>query len=210
MGCRIHLIRHGETIWNKDARFQGRADIPLSGQGIEQARALGCRLECYNFAAFFSSGLSRARQTAELIAASHGKPVEVVKGLEEISFGDWEGLTSKEIKERYSEESSAWWANPFETRIPGGETLAEMAARATASIKGIINKYPDEHVCVVAHGGVIRSIVGTALGLDLNYYWRLRQDNASLTIMEFYGWDKAILMLYNDISHLGTGLIPPV
>ncbi|KJS11153.1 MAG: phosphoglycerate mutase [Peptococcaceae bacterium BRH_c8a] len=208
MGCRIYLIRHGETIWNKDARFQGRSDIPLSPQGMEQARALGERLKGHKFAAFFSSGLSRAKLTAELVAEPHGQSVEVAKGLEELSFGDWEGLTIKEIRERYSEESSAWWARPLDTRIPGGETLAELAERSTAVLKQIVDKHPDQHVAVVAHGGTIRSVVGTVLGLDLNHYWRLRQDNASLTIIDFYGWDKAILMLYNDISHLGAGLVP--
>ncbi|MFA7468174.1 MAG: alpha-ribazole phosphatase [Desulfotomaculaceae bacterium] len=212
MGCRIYLIRHGQTIWNKDAKFQGRADVPLSPQGMEQARALGNRLKGHKFGAFFSSSLSRAKLTAELVAEPHGQSVavEVAKGLEELSFGDWEGLTFKEIQERYSDELAAWWAKPLDTRVPGGETLAELAERATAALKGIVDKYPDEHVVVVAHGGTIRSVVSTVLGLDLNHYWRLRQDNASLTIIEFYGWNKPILMLYNDISHLGSGLVPPV
>jgi len=212
MGCRIYLVRHGETIWNKDARFQGRADIPLSPQGMEQARALGHRLKEHRFGAFFSSSLSRARLTAELVAEPQGRPVavEVAKGLDELSFGDWEGLTIKQIKEQYSDELAAWWARPLDTRIPGGETLAELAERSTAALKAIVDQHPDEHVVVVAHGGTIKSVVGTVLGLDLNQYWRLRQDNASLTIIDFYGWDKAILMLYNDISHLGSGLVPPV
>ena len=206
MGCKIYLIRHGETIWNQDARFQGRTDIPLSSQGMEQAKALSRRLAGGDFAAFLASGLSRARQTAELIAAPHGKPVRTVKGLEEISFGEWEGLTFKEIKERYGDIFSAWWDNPFDTRVPGGENLAEMADRATASIKEIVNTYPEQQVCVVAHGGVIKAIVAVVLGLDLNYFWRLRQDNAALSIIEFYGWERPILMLFNDINHLGTGL----
>lgn len=210
MGCRVYFIRHGETVWNKDARFQGRADIPLSPRGVEQARALSIRLKEQRFAAFFSSGLSRARDTAGIIAAPHDKAVEVIPGMEEIDFGQWEGLTSREIRERYNDESKAWWASPLNTRIPGGETLAELAERSTAALKRIVERHPDDQVAVVAHGGTIRSVVGTVLGLDLNHYWRLRQDNASLTIIEFYGWDKAVLMLYNDISHLGPGLVPPV
>lgn len=209
MGCRVYLIRHGETMWNKDARFQGRADIPLSPRGVEQARALSKRLQQHNITAFFSSNLSRARETAGIIAAPHHRAVQVVDGLEEIDFGQWEGLTSGEIRERFRDESSAWWASPLDTRIPGGETLAELAERSITALKGIVEKYPEDQVAVVAHGGTIRSVVGTVLGLNLNHYWRLRQDNASLTIVEFYGWEKAILMLYNDISHLGPGLVPP-
>ncbi len=209
MGCRVYLVRHGETVWNKNARFQGRADIPLSPRGVEQARALSKRLERQDIAAFYSSSLLRARETAGIIAAPHNKPVYVVPGLEEIDFGEWEGLTFKEIRERYKEQSLAWWDKPLENRIPGGETLAELVERSTGALKGIVEKHPDENVAVVAHGGVIRSIVGVVIGLDLNNYWRLRQDNASLTIIEFFSWEKAVLMLLNDISHLGSGMVPP-
>lgn len=208
MGCRVYLIRHGETVWNKESRFQGRSDIPLSPKGAEQAAALGKRLKKHNFTGFFSSSLSRARDTAGIIALPHQKTVQVVPGLEELDFGHWEGLTAGEIRERFGDELKAWWANPLNTRIPGGETLAELAERACAALRGIVERNPDGQVVAVAHGGTIRTIVGTVVGLDLNQYWRLRQENASLTVIEFYGWEKGILMLYNDISHLAPGLIP--
>lgn len=206
MGCRVFLIRHGETVWNKDARIQGQVDIPLSEKGIEQAKALSERLKKLNFAGIFSSYLSRARETAAIIAEPHNRQVEVVPGLQELNFGEWEGMTMEEIHKEYTSMTKAWWANPLTTRIPGGETLAELAERSVRAIKGIIERYPDQQVVVVAHGGTIRSIVGSVLGLDLNQYWRLRQDNASLSIVEFHNWDKGILMLYNDCSHLNEGL----
>lgn len=210
MACRIFLIRHGETQWNKDSRIQGHSDVPLSRKGIEQAKLLSKRLEQQNFAAFFSSNLSRARETADIIAKPHDKAVQVLQDLQELNFGQWEGLTIGEIRQKYKKESSAWWDSPLETRIPGGENLSELAERSVRAIQSIIERFEKQQVAVVAHGGTIRSIVGTMLGLDLNQYWRLRQDNASLSIIEFYQWEKAILMLYNDCSHLKPGLVPPV
>ncbi|MBF7083063.1 alpha-ribazole phosphatase [Desulfallas sp. Bu1-1] len=207
MGCRVFLVRHGETVWNKDSRIQGQTDIPLSEKGVEQARALSKRLERLNFAGIFSSNLSRARETAAIIAGPHNRPVEVIPDLQELNFGDWEGMTMEEIRKEYASLTRAWWSNPLTTRIPGGETLAELAERSVRAIRSIIERYPEQQVVVVAHGGTIRSIVGTVLGLDLNQYWRLRQDNASLSIIEFYNWDKGILMLYNDCSHLSEGFI---
>lgn len=103
----------------------------------------------------------------------------------------------------------AWWSRPVETRVPGGETLGEMTKRCVRAVKNIVEQYPEKHVLVVVHGGVIKSIVATVLGMDLNQYWRLRQDNASLSIIDYYQWDKAILMLYNDCSHLAPGQLPP-
>jgi len=207
--CRVFLIRHGETVWNQDARFQGWADIPLSNNGVQQAEALGRRLAGQDIAAFFSSHLSRARETAAIIARPHNKPVQVVPGLQEINFGDWEGLTFKEIRQKYSKEFMAWWNNPLQTRIPGGETLAELVERSARALKDIVDNHPGQQVAVVAHGGTIRSIVGMVLGLDLNYYWRLRQDNASLSIIDFHRWDSGVLVLYNDCSHLSSWQVPP-
>ncbi|SFR01976.1 alpha-ribazole phosphatase [Desulfoscipio geothermicus] len=209
MGCRVFLIRHGETQWNKDFRIQGKSDVPLSDNGTRQAEALSNRLAGQEFAAFFSSNLSRARETAAIIARPHNQPVQVLNDLQELNFGHWEGMTIEEIRRQYRQESSAWWASPLETRIPGGENLAELAERSVRAIKTIIERYPRQQVVVVAHGGTIRSIVGTVLGFDLNQYWRLRQDNASLSIIEFYQWEKGIIMLYNDVSHLRPGLVPP-
>ncbi len=210
MGSRLYLIRHGETSWNKETRFQGQVDILLSERGIEQAEALSKRLAGRQFAACFSSNLSRARETAAIVAKPHNIPVKAVPDLQEMNFGYWEGLTVEEIRQKYDRESADWWSRPLENRVPGGETLIELAERSVRAVKTIVQQYPEEQVLLVTHGGVIRCIVAAALGIDLNQYWRLRQDNASLSIIDFYQWDKAILMLYNDCSHLAPGQVPPV
>lgn len=206
MSCRIYLVRHGQTLWNAQLKFQGQTDIPLSSRGREQARALAKRLASEQYVAFYSSDLIRAMETARILAEPHGLPVQPVPGLREINFGAWEGLTVAEIKFRYAQELQRWWDGPLQTRIPGeGETLSEVVARVTTAVRGIVERHPHEQVVVVCHGGPIRALVGTVLGMDLNKYWRLRLDNACLCILEFSSWDKGILTLFNDCSHLEGG-----
>ncbi len=204
MGCRIYLVRHGETEWNTTMRYQGHTDIPLSDKGRQQAQLLGKRLTHENFGGFFASDLKRAYETAEIISHSHGLEIETLPALRELNFGLWEGLSVKEINESFPVEVKQWWEKPLLTRIPGGETLNEMIARTVAAVKQIVERHSGDNIVIVSHGGVIRSIVGTVLGMDLNKYWRLRLDNACLNIIDFPEWDKGILMLFNDCSHLKT------
>lgn len=210
MNCRLYLIRHGETEWNKSMRRQGHTDVPLNEKGREQARLLSRRLAHVPLAAFYASDLRRAFETALILAEPHGKTVNPLPALREINFGAWEGLTTEEIKEKYHDEILQWWTNPLQTRIPQGENLAEVVDRVMNAVRDICRRHQGQQVAVVAHGGTIRSIVGTVLGIDLNEYWRLRQDNTGLTIIDFPTLEKGILMLFNDCSHLGPGLVPPL
>ncbi|SHF19167.1 phosphoglycerate mutase [Desulfofundulus australicus DSM 11792] len=202
MSCRIYLVRHGETVWNAEFRFQGHSDVALSPRGVEQARALSRRLSEEEFCAFYSSDLQRAINTARIIAEPHGLPVESLEALREINFGFWEGLTMEEIQARYPRELEKWWHSPLHTRIPGGETLAEVVERVILAVRGILEKHPCGQVVVVCHGGTIRALVGSVLGMDLNQYWRLGVNNACLSILEFSTWERGILTLFNECSHL--------
>ena len=113
-----------------------------------------------------------------------------------------EGFSIVEIR-AYPEEITQWWKTPLQTRTPGGESLGDMVKRTVTVVKNIVESRSGGNILLVTHGGVIRSVVGTVLGMDLNEHWRLRQDNASLNIIDFPEWDKGILMLFNDHSHLG-------
>ncbi len=202
MSCRIYLVRHGETEWNTTMRYQGHTDIPLSDKGRLQAELLGKRLAAEKFGSFFASDLKRAHETAEIISHFHGLEIKTLPALRELNFGLWEGLSAKEINESFPIEIKQWWDKPLLTRIPGGETLNEMTNRTVAAVKQIVELNSGDNIVIVSHGGVIRSIVGTVLGMDLNKYWRLRLDNACLNIIDFPEWEKGILMLFNDCSHL--------
>lgn len=199
---RIYLVRHGETAWNAGGKFQGHSDVPLSDRGREQAKALASRLKSLKIDAFYSSDLSRARETAEILAEPHQGTVFYLPELREINFGLWEGLTFKEIAETYSELSAQWWTTPLTTQIPSGESLQQVVDRCSKAITDIVTGHPGATIVIAAHGGVIRIIVGAALDLNLNCFWKLRMDNVSLTILEYHGMDKAILELFNDTCHL--------
>lgn len=199
---RIYLVRHGETSWNAGGKFQGHSDIPLSDVGRQQAKALAKRLQGHKIDAVYSSDLSRARETAEIIAEPHRLTVNYLPELREINFGQWEGLTYKEISESFGEISKRWWSNPLTTAIPAGEKLQQVADRCNKALAEIVKKHPGETVVIAAHGGVIRVIVGTLLGMDLNHFWKLKMDNVSLSILEYHGFEQGVLELYNDTGHI--------
>lgn len=203
MGCRIYLVRHGETSWNVKLKFQGHTDVPLAQRGIEQANFLARRLNKMKFAAIYSSDLKRAMETAEILAMPHGITVQSVPKLREANFGRWEGMNFKEIREEYAITLQQWWDNPKKTAAPGGETLEEMALRVNGAVREIAGRHMDEQeVVIVAHGGPIRAVICNLLGMDLNYYRRLQTENTSLNIINFSSLDNGHLVLFNDCRHL--------
>lgn len=202
MSCRIFFVRHGETTWNVLLKLQGHSDVALSDRGREQAELLAQHLAAEKIDSLYCSDLSRACETAEIIARPHALQVKKIPGLREINFGHWEGLTMEEIKENYPAEIKQWWAGPMNTRIPGGEMLAEVVERAIGATKKIIAGHSGETVLIVAHGGVIRGIIGSVLGINLNEYWRLHLDNTGVSLLEFSRWERGILKRFNDCAHL--------
>ena len=205
MTCRIFLIRHGETLWNKEMRFQGHMDIPLSERGLEQAEALAKRLSDQKITAVYSSDLSRALETARPIAKPRNLEIITDPSLREINFGRWEGLTFSEISQQYGEQIKRWWAAPLEMSTPEGEGLTDLIHRLIPFFREIVEKHSGEQVAVVCHGGPARCLVGTILQMDLNKYWKIRQDNAALNILDFTEWENGIVALLNDRSHLPEG-----
>jgi broad specificity phosphatase PhoE len=150
------LVRHGETDWNRDRRFQGHADRPLNETGREQARAIAAELAREKIDAIYSSDLARARETAELIAERAGVPFILEPQLREIDVGEWQGLTRPEIEERFPEGFTNWAARGHGWEQ--GETYEALAERVLAAIDRIVQSYPKGRVVVVGHGGTIRAI----------------------------------------------------
>lgn len=209
MTCRIFLIRHGETLWNSEMKFQGHVDIPLSERGVEQAMALAGRLAAQKISAVYCSDLGRAAETASYIAGPRGLNMIALPALREMHFGCWEGLTFKEIREKYGDLIKQWWADPLGMKVPGGEGLADLLSRVVPAVREIVERHMGEQVAVVCHGGPVRCLVGTVLNMDLNKYWKIRQDNAALNILDFADWDSGIVALLNDRSHLSGDLEIP-
>ena len=150
------LVRHGETDWNRDQRFQGHADPPLNETGREQARALANELAAERIDAIYTSDLARARETAELIAERAGVPFVLEPQLREIDVGEWQGLTRPEIEERFPEGMRNWHERGHGWE--SGETYEQLAERVLAALERIVRRHPGERVVVVGHGGTIRAI----------------------------------------------------
>lgn len=195
------MIRHGETIWNKELKYQGHTDIELSEEGLKQAEAVAARFLDEKIEAVYSSDLSRAFITAKAIADKHHLPVCKVPSLREIKFGDWEGLTYRAINDRWPEEMSRLYTHASEVVVPGGESFSQLKERASDAIDQLVQKHSDETFVVVAHGGTIRAILCAILGVPLDNVWNFRQDNTAVNIIEYYE-GRAIVGLINDSHHL--------
>jgi broad specificity phosphatase PhoE len=161
----IHLARHGETDWNRELRWQGHSDPPLNELGRRQARALADALDGASLAAVYSSDLSRASETAEIVASRLNLPVTAYPALREIDVGSWEGLTLAEIEARYP-EAVARWEEKGAHGWQGGESHDQMAARVRDAVHSIAARHEDEEILVVTHGGPIRALKALAAGVD--------------------------------------------
>ncbi len=223
---RLLLARHGESVWNAEKRFQGHTDIALSDRGRAQAEALGRALRGYKVAAAYVSPFARARETAELAlralaesrvaTASPGRPERrgsgghigapsiIVDELRELSLGEWEGCTVDEVRAREGDPYRAWLRAPHDCPPPGGEPLPVVSARVRSAVERIAAAHPDgEDVLVVSHGGVISVYACALLGCSFNQLWKLRVDNASLTVVR-----PPRLVSLNDTAHLAGDLAP--
>lgn len=200
---RIYFVRHGETFWNKSGRFQGHSDIALSFEGRIQAEKARDRLATEEFDAVYSSDLSRAKETAEILCQDRKINIQIEQRLRECCFGQWEGKTYQEILDASPDMIQTWHSDPGSFTIPEGEAMDDVKARVKEAVLDICKKHPDGQVLVVSHGGIIRMVLSWALGLSYNRFWQIRQDNTAINVIDFYD-DKAIIALINDCNHLGT------
>jgi broad specificity phosphatase PhoE len=157
------LVRHGETDWNRDGRWQGHSDTHLNDAGREQAARVAEELDGVDVA--YSSDLARARETADIVARRLGLDVHVDERLRERGFGAWEGKTAPEIELEFRDAHARWLAGEG----PGAEDaepFLDFATRVQRFVEDVLTRHPDETVLIVAHGGSIRVIHALASGLD--------------------------------------------
>jgi broad specificity phosphatase PhoE len=193
------LVRHGETAWNREGKVQGFSDIELSEVGRQQARQVAASLKDSRIVAIYSSPLLRAHQTARIINEYHGVPIHLEAGLMEMNQGSFEGLSFKELMACEKDFLNRWIADPASVRMPDGESLAELQARAWEVIREIADKGDD--VLVVSHSFTISSILCKIENVSLSKFRKLHVDTASKTVVRF-GNGAVSLKLLNDRSHL--------
>ena len=180
---RIWLVRHGQTAWNEQGRFCGHTDIPLSMIGRRQVRKLASQLQHRPITAIYSSDLSRARETSEIIAKKRQTDTIVSPAWREIHFGAWEGLTYNEIA-TLSHEQLDFFTDPERVAPPEGETLTEVLQRVMPALYGIVQSEHHDEIVLVSHAGTLRGLLCTLLGMPLRNQWQLRINTGSLSAID--------------------------
>lgn len=202
MTTRLYLIRHGATPLTAEDRFSGSENVHLSDEGRNQVTQLAHRLKDDSFDMVYCSPLDRTMETASIIAKPHKLKLITRDGLREISHGHWEGLSRKEVEQRFPDEYKAWEADPFTFAPEGGESGISVLARALPVIREMVVNGKDKNILVVSHKATLRLILSSFLGFDARGYRdRLDQAPACLNILDFKDPVRARLMLFNDISH---------
>jgi alpha-ribazole phosphatase len=213
---RLWLVRHGLTDWNKQHRYCGHRDIPLSAQGRVQALWLAQRLQKETIAAIYTSDLLRARETAEIIAHQRtpAVPIRVSAAWREIDFGDWEGLTYTQIAEQFKDQLG-FFTDPEHYSPPNGELFAHMQQRVKDGLSSIVqsnNLSPVGDAVIVSHGGPLRAMLCSLLGMPVQRQWQLRFDPGSLSAIDLLPAHEplaptgphAVLALLNDQQVMHT------
>ncbi|HQE91309.1 MAG TPA: histidine phosphatase family protein [Anaerolineae bacterium] len=203
MRTTLVLVRHGQTAWNLEDRFRGRANIALDATGLAQAEATARYIATHwTPDAVYCSPLMRARQTAEKIAQPFRLHERVHPGLLDIDYGAWEGYTPEELRaQHWTEALELWYAHPQDAPIPGGETVPAVQLRALGALKEIMERHANGTVVIVAHTVVNRLLLLGILGLGNERFWHLGQDTGAINLIEFDGQDYTLLKL-NDTCHL--------
>ena len=199
---KFYLVRHGETEWNKLGRFQGQYDTALNANGLAQAKVIAGASREWGITAIYASPLTRTVQVAEELGRSLGLPVTTHPGLMELSLGELEGVTGDAMRAGWPHVFDTWNNHPESVAMPGGESLAELEARAWEAILEIeAGHAAGDNIAVVSHNFAIRAICGRLLGVPLENFHRLRLALGSVSIFESYGGGRRLLA-YNSTCHL--------
>ena len=207
---RLILVRHGETGMNKQSRYSGRGDVPMSEQGIEQAAAAAARIAVIRSAVdvIVCSPLTRCVATAKAIAAQVGNPpVRPDADLIECDFGAWEGLTFAEVRDRWPAELTAWLGST-ELAPPGGESFAQVAGRVRRSVRGVLTAYRGKTVVVVSHVSPLKIMLRDALGAGDALLHRLYLDPTGISVIDTWPDGGVAVRTVNDTAHL-AGIATP-
>jgi alpha-ribazole phosphatase len=173
------LVRHGETDWNTQGRYQGQSDVPLNEAGRVQADRLAASLQGQAIAAIYSSDLRRARETAEALARSSGAPLHFDPRLREIDQGEWEGMLFDEIQRRYAESFQRRRRDPLRVAPPGGETVGQVRERVLEAVQDIRRRHPGGRVAIISHGLALALVKVHFEGLPIERVWDHIPDNAA-------------------------------
>ena len=198
---KLYLVRHGQTAWNLEEVFRGRADIPLDETGRNEVHLAGEALKDETLHAIYSSPLSRSIETAENIAKFQNIPVTPFDSIIDINYGEWEGKSLKEVQEKFPDLYALWLEEPHKVNFPAGESLEEVRSRTMVAIENLVAKHKNENIALVAHRVPNKVICCALLGIDNSNFWRIQQDTASTNLFT-YKDGQWIVSFLNDTSYL--------
>jgi len=202
---RLYLVRHGETLANREYRYIGTRDDLLSTLGEVQSHQLAGALSELPIIAVYSSPLQRTYQTALPIAARHNLEVQRIDDLRECDFGRWEGLSRAEVLERSPEDHQRYleWEHNTSVEPPGGESFEALQQRVVAVVENLAHSHPDQSIVLVSHVGPIKVLLGAALGAPLASAFRIFLDPATISVVDWRDATYATIRLVNSHAHLG-------
>ena len=200
---KVVFVRHGQTEWNVNGRYQGQSDVALSAAGVDQAEKLAANFPVAHIDAIYSSDLIRARVTAETVAKRFALEVNLEPAFRELSFGDWEGLTYEQIVASWPDAMKNFLAHPDILNIPHGESFPEVQQRAMSRLQELIQKHEGQTIMIAAHGAVLRTMLTAALHMPLQYLWSIRQFNTAVNIVRYDAEGNPTVELLNSTAHLG-------
>ena len=204
---RIFLVRHGETNWNKEGRFQGQINVPLNNNGKDQAEKASKYLKEINFNKAFSSSMDRPFETAKIILQNKlDIKITKIELLVEISHGLWEGKLENEIKEQWPELLKNWHEKPEEVIMPEGESIGEVSKRSLKAWEEICLAQKNKDLTLlVAHDAVNKTLICNLLGIDFSNIWMIKQGNGGITIIDLFKDPQKdhVISALNITTHLG-------
>ena len=204
---RLFLVRHGETNWNKEGRFQGQIDIPLNQNGKDQAKKTFEYLKEVKFNKAFSSSMTRPFETAKIIL-QRNKDLTITKidSLIEIGHGLWEGKLEREIKQEWPNLLKDWHDKPEVVTMPGGESIKDVSERSIKAFEEIcLSQKDNDLTLLVAHDAVNKTLICNLLGIDFSNIWMIKQGNGGITIIDIFDDPEKenVISALNITTHLG-------
>ncbi|BAZ50970.1 phosphoglycerate mutase [Nostoc sp. NIES-4103] len=212
-GVRLLLVRHGETEWNRQTRFQGQIDVPLNDNGRQQAQKASEFLQDVPIDFAISSSMLRPKETAEIILHQHPSiKLELEDGLREISHGLWEGKLEKEIEQEFPGELQRWRTQPASVQMPEGENLQQVWERSVAAWQQIVQAALDNQFktgLIVAHDATNKVLLCHVLGLSTENFWNFRQGNGAVSVIDYPSGLNGlpVMQAMNITTHLGGGVL---
>ncbi|HWM93997.1 MAG TPA: histidine phosphatase family protein [Thermoanaerobaculia bacterium] len=200
MSLRLFLVRHGETSGNREMRYLGTADQPLSPTGVEQAERLASSLAPLRLAAVYASPLRRTADTGRRIAEARQVDLRLEPRLREQAYGEWEGLTRAEVLERDRDRLLGWEAD-LGLAPPGGESLLSVQERTLGLVNDLAREHSGEWIALVTHVGPIKALLCAALDVPLATARRLFLDPGTVTVLDW--GEHPVVRLFNAHGHLG-------